>query len=109
MGGGILPHNSIPHSLPGATPEALPAEDNACVICREEMGPEVTALPCCHVFHTRFGAKQAVLGSLLGVIGTGGIMDSVCFPPIAACGRGSGSSGRVPCVGCPSNACSTPS
>uniref|UniRef100_A0A8V0XAP5 RING-type E3 ubiquitin transferase n=1 Tax=Gallus gallus TaxID=9031 RepID=A0A8V0XAP5_CHICK len=38
--------------LPGATPEALPAEDNACVICREEMGPEVTALPCCHVFHT---------------------------------------------------------
>uniref|UniRef100_A0A8C3LMS9 RING-type domain-containing protein n=1 Tax=Chrysolophus pictus TaxID=9089 RepID=A0A8C3LMS9_CHRPC len=38
--------------LPGATLEELPAEDNGCVICREEMGTEVTALPCCHVFHT---------------------------------------------------------
>ena len=38
--------------LPGATLEELPAEDNGCIICREEMGTEVTALPCCHVFHT---------------------------------------------------------
>lgn len=79
--GGILPHNSIPHSLPGATPEALPAEDNACVICREEMGPEVTALPCCHVFHTRFGAKQAVLGSLLGLLGREGLWILSVSPP----------------------------
>lgn len=39
---------------PDATPEELSAEDNLCIICREEMQVGVASkkLPCNHIFHT---------------------------------------------------------